>query len=447
MAVREIDVRYAKPREKAYKLSLGGGLHVLVQPSGSKLWRMKYRFDGKEKLLSFGPYPTVSLSAAREMQIQAKHALSSGLDPMVERRRRKRREGETFEQIARTWHSRREASLDPAHAARVLSRMERDVFPIIGQARISDIKPSDVLDVVREVELRGAIDVSRRLKQGISQVFRFAVASDLVEHDPTVNLRGALMPKPRVRHMPRVPLSEFPRLIKSIRNYDGEQAPRRREVTRNALMFTLLTWTRTSEVRFAEWTEFEGIDEVADDVLWRISPERMKMDREHLVPLPRQAVAMLRAQRAAGSSTFVFEGERAGQPISTNTMIYACYRMGYRRRQTVHGFRGLASTWANETGTYHPDWIEMALSHVEDDEVRNAYNSALYLKPRRKMLQDWADYIDQLGIDSALGGTETALDQSQEFNSPLLQDSSSNWDTKWGCEVGRFSKNFEISIH
>jgi integrase len=304
------------------------------------------------------------------------------------------------------WHINREAGLDPAHAKRVLNRLERDVFPQIGALQIAAITAPQILDMIRKVEARGALDISRRLKQGVSQVFRFAIANGLAQQDPTIHLLGALKPKPRVRHMARVPIKALPQLVTAIARYDGEETPRCGEVTRDALMFTLLTWSRTVETRFAIWDEFEDLD--GDEPLWRIPSERMKMRREHLVPLSRQVVDVLRRRRRATNGRFVFPGDKLDAPISENTMIYACYRMGYRRRQTVHGFRGIASTWANEAEAYNPDWIEMALAHSDADEVRGAYNSALYLTPRRKMLQDWANMLAKVApaLASACANSE-----------------------------------------
>jgi integrase len=401
MALKELEVKYATRRQRPYKLSDGGGLHLLVQPNGSKLWRLKYRFEGKEKLLSFGKYPDITLAVAREKRWQAKARLAEGIDPGETRAQegkataeaqKKAKAPQTFEPIARAWHTNRVEGLNPAHAKRVINRMERDVFPALGERPIAEITAPEILDVIRVVEARGALDISRRLKQGIGQVFRFAIASGWTEQDPTVHLAGALKPRPRVKHMPRVPLKELPELVRAIVAYDGEETQRRREITRDALLFTLLTWARTSETRFATWDEFEGLE--GPDPLWRLSPERMKMEREHLVPLPRQLVELLRRRRRESNGDFVFPGVKQGKPISENTMIYACYRMGYLHRQTVHGFRGLASTWANERQRYKSDWIEMALAHADDDEVRGAYNSAVYLSPRKQMLQDWADMIE-----------------------------------------------------
>ena len=392
MALKELEVKYAAVRPRPYKLSDGGGLHVLVQPNGSKLWRMKYRFAGKEKLLSFGKYPEVSLAVARARRDVARGLLADGRDPGVEIAAELQVRTNTFETVARKWHANREGGLDDAHAKRVLSRMERDVFPMLGTKPITQITAPEILVMIRKIEERGALDISRRAKQCVGQVFRFAIANGWAQDDPSVHLAGALKPRPRVKHMSRVPLKELPQLLRAIASYDGEGNPRCQSLTRDALMFTMMTWARTSEVRFAAWSEFEDLD--GREPLWRISAERMKMGREHLVPLPRQAVALLRRRRSATDGEFVFPGPKAGRPISENTMIYACYRMGYRRRQTVHGFRGLASTWANEAEGYNSDWIEMALAHSEANSVRGAYNSALYISSRRRMLQDWADMID-----------------------------------------------------
>lgn len=394
MPLKELEVKYATRRQKAYKLSDGGGLHLLVQPTGSKLWRLKYRFEGKEKLLSFGKYPAVTLAVARQKRNEAKALLDAGKDPGELKKLAKRIAASPllFEPIARAWHANREEGLDPAHADRVLRRMERDVFPPLGKRPIKDITAPEVLEVVRAVEARGALDISRRLKQNIGQVFRFAIASGWAEADPTTSLDDALKPKPPVKHRARVPLAQLPTLVQSIHEYDGEESLRRRETTRDALLFTLLTWARTNETRFTTWHEFEDLE--GTEPLWRLSSERMKMTREHLVPLSRQVVELLLRRRRASNDDFVFPGVKVGRPISENTMIYACYRMGYLGKQTVHGFRGLGSTWANEAELYKPDWVEMALAHEDEDEVRGAYNSALYLTPRRRMLQAWADHLD-----------------------------------------------------
>lgn len=394
MPLKELEVKYTTKRQRPYKLADGGGLHLLVQPTGSKLWRLKYRFEGKEKLLSFGKYPVVTLAMARQKRTEAKALLDAGKDPGKMKKLAKKVAASPllFEPIARAWHANRKEGLDPAHADRVLRRMERDVFPALGKRPVVEISAPEVLEVVRAVEARGALDISRRLKQNIGQVFRFAIASGWATQDPTTSLDDALKPKPPVKHRTRVPLAQLSMSVQSIHDYDGEESSRRRETTRDALLFTLLTWARTSETRFAVWDEFENLE--GPEPLWRLSPERMKMAREHLVPLSRQVAELLLRRRRASNEDYVFPGQKAGRPISENTMIYACYRMGYLGKQTVHGFRGLGSTWANEAELFKPDWVEMALAHEDEDEVRGAYNSALYLTPRRRMLQGWADHLD-----------------------------------------------------
>jgi integrase len=401
MPIKEMQARNASPADKSYKIADGGGLFLLVQPNGSKLWRMKYRFAGKEKLLSFGAYPAVSLSVARERQRQAKQILSLGKDPMGGVVQLSTPADRKFEAIATRWHSNRESCLDPAHAARVWSRLERDVFPVIGQMDLREITPPDVLSMIRKIEARGALDISRRAKQCVGQVFQFAIASGWATTDPTTHLRDALKPKPRVQHMGRLSMADLPHFLAKLDRYT-EENPRRSTVTRNALQLVLLTWVRTNELRYATRAEFEGLGTA--NPVWRIPAERMKMEREHIVPLSRQAEAIVIDMLAATNELYVFPGNKTDHPLSTNTMIYAIYRLGYISRQTVHGFRSIASTWANEQlveygdppiwmRRYHEDWVELQLAHSEENEVRGAYNAAEYLMPRRRMMQDWADFV------------------------------------------------------
>jgi hypothetical protein len=241
MALTEFEVKYAAKRRKPYKLADGGGLHILVQPTGSKPWRMKYRFGGREKLLSFGQYPHVSLTAARARRHEARELLAQGQDPGV-LRDIVRPKSKTFEEMAREWHSRREESLNPTHALRLMARLERDAFTALGAVPICELTAPEILKAIRAVEARGALDVSRRILQSIGQIFRYAIAEGVAEHDPSAHLTGALKPRPKVRHMARLPLHQLPDLVQAIQVYDGEEDPRRREMTREALLFTLLTW-------------------------------------------------------------------------------------------------------------------------------------------------------------------------------------------------------------
>ena len=401
MPLTELQAKNARSRERAYKLADGEGLFLLVQPNGTKLWRMKYRYRGKEKLLSFGAFPALGIAAARVKRTAAKALLAEGKDPMQNKSQIGLERGDTFLSVAERWHENRKSALDPAHASRVWSRLERDVFPVLGDKMMHEITPPDVLEMVRKIEARGALDISRRAKQGAGQVFQFAIACGLASADPTANLRGALKPRPRVKHMSRVPLSELPALVDKLRAYQ-EEGERRSAITRDAVLFALLTWVRTKELRFAVKSEFEDIDGKAP--LWRIPADRMKMGREHLVPLSEQAAGIAKRMIGATAGEYLFPASTPGKPLSENTMIYALYRLGYHSRQTVHGFRSLASTWANEQlvefgkppmwiRKYHEDWVEMQLAHSEENEVRGAYNSAEYIVPRRRMMQDWADFV------------------------------------------------------
>ena len=402
MPLTETQAKNAKPRERAYKLADSEGLFLLVQPNGTRLWRMKYRFAGKEKLLSFGAYPALGIAAARDKRKAAKALLAEGKDPMKAKGEVISENGDTFYMVAKRWHENRQSALNPAHAERVWSRMERDVFPEIGQKLIHEITAPDVLEMIRKIEGRGALDICRRAKQGVGQVFQFAIACGLASSDPTAHLRGALKPRPRVKHMSRLPLVELPAFLEKLRAYQ-EEGDRRSAITRDAVLFALRTWVRTKELRLAVKSEFEDLD--GTDPVWRIPAARMKMGREHLVPLSAQAAQIARNMVSRATGNYLFPGTHPDKPLSENTMIYALYRLGYHSRQTVHGFRGLASTWANEQlvefgkpamwiRKYHEDWVEMQLAHSEKNDVRGAYNAAEYLAPRRRMMQDWADFLD-----------------------------------------------------
>lgn len=413
MSLNELIVRNAGPRLKPYKLFDSGGLYLAVQPSGSKLWRLKYRYGGMESVLSFGAHPMTSLASARRKRERARRLLATGRDPRLELGRKA--SGQTFEAAARLWHDNRRHTLDPAHSARVMARLDRDILPTIGARCIRGIEPPDVLAVLRVIERRGALEISRRAKQTISQIFRFAIASGWADNDPSACLGDALKPRLPPEHMHRIGIGGVPRLLVKIASYD-DNCPGRQDVTRNALLFTLLTWARTKEIRLATADEFEDL--AGQRPLWRVPAARMKMRRDHLVPLSREAAGIVRASLGARDG-YVFSDD--GQtPISQNRMIGALYRLGYRGRQTVHGFRGLASTWANEAlketsdprnpaRRYDHDWIEWQLAHVESNGVRRAYNAAQYLVPRRYMLQDWADQILHWMKDKGRGDSDGLL--------------------------------------
>lgn len=385
MPLSDTACRGAKPGEKQRKMFDGGGLHLLVKPTGSRLWRLDYRFDGKFKTLSFGAYPEVSLGDARERRLWAKTLLAQGVDPSTRRGKSQAVPvGERFEDLSREWYARRYRTRNK-YADSVLARLVRDIFPEIGSMRITAIEAPVILAALRKAEARGVHDVVGRLLWSVEQIFTFAIASGRAVRNPALGLKPALETRPKPKHMARVEVAELPKLLDDIHGYPG------REQTRLAIETTLHTAVRTNELRFGRWSEIRG------DV-WRIPADRMKMLRDHIVPLTPQAVARLgRLRKIAAGSEWIVPGI-SGEPISQNTMINALYRLGYRERQTIHGFRGLFSTILNERKRelgFDTDWIELQLAHVEQNRVRGAYNAAEYLSDRRRMMLWWSGYLDQ----------------------------------------------------
>ncbi|WP_020085694.1 tyrosine-type recombinase/integrase [Hyphomicrobium zavarzinii] len=394
MPLTDTAIRNAKPRSEPFKISDGGGLHLLVQPNGSRLWRLAYRFASKQKTLSLGSYPTVSLAKARDVRESAKRLLADGIDPSAQKRRDKlaaRAAGDaTFKALALEYLDNRRHTLTPLYADQLLRRLEADVFPYLGTRPITEIDAPELLDVLRRIEKRGVLEQARRLRQSIGQVFRYAMITGRAKHDPSTALKGALKPKGRQKHHTPMPRDELPGFLRGLDAYDGD--PR----TALALRLIVLTMVRTTELRAARWEEFEHLD--GREPLWRIPAERMKARFEHLVPLSNQAVAALAELRAlpgAKTNGFLFPSPSREGCMSNNTMLFALYRMGWHGRATVHGFRGVSSTILNEMG-FPPDWIERQLAHDERDDVRGAYNSAQYLPGRRQMLQRWADWLAEV---------------------------------------------------
>jgi integrase len=381
----------AKPREKAFKLADGGGLYLLVTPAGSRWWRLRFRVRGTEKMLSLGTFPDVSLKLARERRDQARRDLASGIDPSAKRRTEKMTSGNTFEAIAREWYDKFSPSWAPGYSSKVIRRLEIRVFPWIGSMPIPQIKPPDLLACLRRVEARGKLGTAHRALQVCGRVFRYAVATGRAERDPSGDLRGALPPKQEKHHASFTDPRSLAGLLRAIDAYDGSN------VVRSALRLAPLVFVRPGELRAAEWKEFN-----LDAGEWRIGAERMKMRVQHIVPLSRQAVAILREMEpVTGAARFVFPSPRSDtRPLSDNGMLAALRRMGFERGVlTVHGFRSTASTLLNEQG-WNPDAIERQLAHSERDGVRAAYNYAEYLPERRKMMQAWADYLDALKVDA-----------------------------------------------
>ncbi|MFM0566928.1 tyrosine-type recombinase/integrase [Paraburkholderia caledonica] len=386
MPLTDVAARSAKPREKAYKLADGQGMYLEVMPNGSKYWRLKYRIDGKERRAALGVYPAVSLLAARKAREEIKEALRAGLDPSHEKKRatleRSLERQNSFEAVARDWHEHKKGSWSEPHAVRVMKRMENELFPSLGARPIQQITAPEILAVIRTIEKRDALELSHRALQTAGEVFRFAIATGRAERDPTPDLKGALKTR-TVVHMKRVGESEVPELMRRIETYEGDIR------TRLALKLMAFTFVRTVELRFLEEDEIDWKRKE-----WKIPAEKMKMRAPHIVPLSKQAQAVLRELiELKGNSRYLFSSStNPNKTMSENTIIFALYRMGYHSRMTGHGFRGLASTILNEHG-FNRDWIERQLAHTERDSVRAAYNHAEYLKDRHKMMQWWGDYL------------------------------------------------------
>jgi integrase len=379
MVLTDTHIRNAKPKPKPYKLSDGGGMYLLVTPDGARYWRLDYRFAGKRRTLALGVYPATMLSNARTHREEARGLLAKGIDPSVAKKATKRAakyaNDTTFEVVAREWLYNQRRSLVPRYSAQILARLEADIFPQIGARPIADIDAPELLEALRKVEKRGALETSRRLRQTCGQIFRYAVATQRAKHDPSGALKGALGSPGRKRGHKAMAREELPNFLSALDIYDGD--PR----TSIALRLIILTFVRTRELRAARWPEIESLDGMAP--LWRIPAERMKMKREHIVPLAPQAVALLHDLHAlpgSNASPFLFPSPAREGCISYNTMLYALYRMGYHGRATVHGFRAMASTALNEMG-FRPDVIERQLAHEERNAVR-AYHQPTAAGPR-----------------------------------------------------------------
>jgi integrase len=396
MPLTDIVIRSAKPKEKPYKLFDSGGLYLEISPRGGRWWRWKYRYGGREKRLSLGVYPEVSLRTAREKRDAYRTLRASGVDPGEARKAEKCAQAglESFEAIAREWHQKFTKALDGGYSNKILRRFEMNVFPWVGKRPVAKIESPEMLSVLRRIENRGALETAHRVKQICSKVFRYAVSTGRAQHDPTAELHGAL-PRGKVKHFGAITdPKKIGALLRAIDGYEGFF------VTRCALQLAPLVFVRPGELRKAEWREFD-----LDKPEWRVPAERMKMKEQHIVPLSRQAVEILReleplTNRPPGRSnapSYVFPGARSPErPMSENTILAALRRMGYGKEEmTGHGFRSMASTVLHEQGWNHQA-IERQLAHAERNTVSAAYNFAEHLPERRRMMQAWADYLDGL---------------------------------------------------
>jgi integrase len=380
-----------KPRAKPIRLSDGRGLYLEIAPAGGRWWRFKYRIAGKERRISLGVYPDIGLAQARDRREDARKLVAMGIDPMQRRREEKATliadTVNTFEAIAREWFDHFSAKWVVTHSSKVSGRLEKDLVPWLGKRPILAITAAEILTTLRRIAARGAAETARRALQDCGRIFRYAVATGRAERDPSRDLAGALAPR-AVKHLPSITEpNKVGALLRAIDGYEGFF------VTRCALRLAPLVFTRPGELRKAEWSEFDF-----ERAEWRIPAERMKMREQHIVPLSRQAIAILEELKPlTGELKFAFPGVRAAfRPMSDNTTNAALRRLGYTKDEmTSHGFRSMASTLLNEQG-WNRDAIERQLAHGERDAVRAAYNYAEHLPERRRMMQSWADYLDQL---------------------------------------------------
>lgn len=389
MALSDTTIRTAKPREKLYRLTDANGLCLEVTPTGSKLWRYRYRFEGKGKMLALGTYPAVTLQKARQKRDEARQLLTEGKDPSEQKKAAKQAllaDSLTFETLAREWYAYNAPRWAESTAYKARLYMENDMIPGIGARPVKAITRPELVELVRKVEARGTLNAAGKIRQWLHQIFRFGLASGVVEANPATDLNVVAAPPKATRHHPHVAFAELPELLGKI------DAANINTLTRCAIRLLMLTAVRPGELRQAPWSEFD-----LGGATWTIPKARMKARRPHVVPLPRQAVAILRQlKEITGDYPLVFAGQQnPGRPMSENTINKALRLMGYEGRQTGHGFRHLLSTELNGRG-YNRDWIERQLAHGDNDEIRDTYNHATYLEQRREMMQAWADSIDAL---------------------------------------------------
>jgi integrase len=396
MGLTTKEIENVKPGSKPYKLADGGGLCLLISPTGARLWRWRYRFDGTEKMMALGEYPLITLKVARERHFAARQKLAAGIDPMMERKAeaesrereaeaRQREAENSFEKIARKWWEWWAAGKSPRYTDYVLRRLEGDVFPAFGHKFIDNVTAAEIRKVMLTIEGRGARDVAKRAHETTGQIFRYAIAHGIASRNPTADFKPKdILAESSEENFSRVDAKELPTLLAKMVNYDGDA------ITRLAMRLMAYTFVRTSELIESEWPEFE-----LEKARWDIPAERMKMETPHVVPLSQQSVDVLRAlQLLTGNGRLVFPGAHdKNKPMSNNTILFALYRLGYKGRMTGHGFRGLASTILHEND-FADEHIELQLAHLKRNKVAAAYNHARYLSQRASMMQWWADYLD-----------------------------------------------------
>lgn len=382
---RQVDT--AKPREKAYKLADGAGLYLEVVPSGSRYWRMKYRFNGKEKRMAFGVYPAVSLAQARALRDEAKKKLAEGIDPSFAKKEEKLvrdvRLHNTFQAVALEWHGTKVSRWSEGYASDIIEAFNKDIFPYIGQQPVNEIKPLVLLNVLRRMESRGATEKAKKVRQRCSEVFRYAIVTGRAEYNPAADLTSA-MSGHESKHYPFLTVEELPDFFKALSGYTGSP------LIVLAARLLILTGVRTGELRGAFWSEFD-----LEKAVWEIPAERMKMKRPHLVLLSTQALEIVQQLKVmSGQYPLVFPGRNDPRKTMSEASINQVFkRIGYTGKVTGHGFRHTMSTILHEEG-FNTAWIETQLAHVDKNAIRGTYNHALYLEGRKEMMQWYGDYVD-----------------------------------------------------
>jgi len=373
-----------KPKKgKNYKVFDANGLYIDVRTTGTKVWRQKYRYNKKEGLLTHGKYPMVSLKEARELRDKAIRNIHDKLDPARIKRREKNQAENAFGVIAKEWHEKQAVNWKPIHATKVWRQFEADILPYLKDEPIDNISPTDLLEVLKRIEDRGALDIAARQRQRCDAIFKHAILTERATLNPATQLVGVLKTK-KVEHRKALDRKELPEFLKKLESTEANS------IVKIATKMIVHTFVRTGELRGAKWSEFD-----MDERLWLIPANRMKMDADHLVPLSDQAIALLTELHSInGNQEHVFASpQRRNQPISNNAVLNLLYRMGYKGRATGHGFRATASTALNELG-YNSDAIERQLSHTEQNKVKAAYNRSEYIEERKKLMQDWSNIIE-----------------------------------------------------
>ncbi|WP_272572137.1 MULTISPECIES: tyrosine-type recombinase/integrase [unclassified Providencia] len=388
-ALTDIQIKRAKPQDKPYTMNDGHGLSLLIKPDGSKGWRFRFRFAGKARLMSFGSYELVSLAEAREKRDTARKQVANGIDPVEERKAQKLAQKlsteNSFESVSREWHAAKADRWTIAYREEIIKTFEQDVFPFIGKRPISEIKPLELLEVLKRIEKRGALEKTRKVRQRCGEVFRYAIITGRAEYNPAPDLAIALA-IPKQKHHPFLSAEELPHFVRDLESYTGSI------ITKNATKILMMTGVRTQEMRFATWSEIDLIKGI-----WEIPAERMKMRRPHIVPLSSQVIELFKQlQPITSDYPYVFIGRNdRRKPISKESVNQVIESLGYKGRTTGHGFRHTLSTILHEMG-FESAWIEIQLAHVDKNTIRGTYNHALYLDKRKYMMQKYSDFLMNL---------------------------------------------------